>query len=52
MSVIVDLEKAGRAAQVMIVMVTPTDRVIDIIDELTQDAEPYVKEGVMDAGEW
>ena len=52
MSVIVELTAAGKDGQVMVAMVTPSDIVIDIIDEITQDAEPYVKEGVMDAGDW
>lgn len=51
-SVIVELKEAGRDGQVMVAIMTPSDRVIDIIDEITQDAESYVKEGVMEAGDW
>ena len=51
-SVIVDLEGAGRPGEVTVVMVTPTDRVADIMDELRQDAEPISRPGVMPSEGW
>ena len=51
-SVTVDLEGARRPGEVTVVMVTPTDRIAYIMDELRQDAEPISRPGVMPSEGW